>query len=560
MLGECEKFSQGREGFVISYSWKRYSTSIIDELVKSVLLFIDELFDQPHFKLLTLVALAPLELVRPHILRYWKMRKTDKEILQLLRTKHIDYTKYGIGLTRLREMWVAMGLLRTRQQDHNVESIRDAMLRVRAQYPNAGQREISGLLFHEENMSVPRAFGRLGSTIFWAVDQHDKWKYKFGLALHSGRDLFVGRIQWLKIWWTNSNPRLILSYYLDTVEQSGFMPLVSQSDPGGENFGLANGHTLLRHWHDPSLVGTLQHHWMNEKKNVMPEIGWSQLRRRYSAARRVHELSHFNWLVASPLLIPPPTSSQSALGPLATTLSLFCDILPHPPWSRPGISAANGGRSSQFIGVSCSAQRCLMVVDGPHSTFVCSIGCEIYFLQVSVLSISCWREVEPPAVGLLELPQMANELTGYRVGLQRGIFTSPGTYTEVPKDNILYQMASCWSELIHFEQKAEMLKRRVNRSTAKLSTTAEELEGQNRYTSPYLLPHNTDSFLSEVSPNHQLRKVFGLQAFNVQTLYVAHQTPNFRIAGTPSARCVYSNERSGLVPESPKPLDGEYTS
>lgn len=60
------------------------------------------------------------------------------------------------------------------------------------------------------------------------------------------------------------------------------MPLVSQSDPGVENFELANGHTLLRHWHDPSLKGMLQHRWMSEKKNVMPEIGWSQLRHRWT--------------------------------------------------------------------------------------------------------------------------------------------------------------------------------------------------------------------------------------------------------------------------------------
>ncbi|KAF7288816.1 hypothetical protein HMN09_01363400 [Mycena chlorophos] len=34
--------------------------------------------------------------------------------------------------------------------------------------------------------------------------------------------------------------------------------------------------------HDPSLADTLQHRWMNEKKNVMPEIAWSQLRRRFA--------------------------------------------------------------------------------------------------------------------------------------------------------------------------------------------------------------------------------------------------------------------------------------
>ncbi|KAJ7511196.1 hypothetical protein B0H11DRAFT_1954316 [Mycena galericulata] len=252
--------------------------------------------------------LPPLSLIGSHIMRYWKMQKNDKQILELLRTRHLNGTRYGIGLTRFREIREGMGLFRSRKQGHNIETIREAMLRLRVQYPKAGQREISGLLFHEENMSVPRSvirsyfaiyepelvrqrranrlkrkrFWAAGGNDMWCVDQHDKWKYKYGLALHSGLDPFYGYIHWLKIWWTNSNPRLILSYYLNEVEQSGYMPLVSQSDPGVENFRLANGHTLLRHWHDPSLKGTLQHRWMNEKKNVMPEIGWSQLRRRWT--------------------------------------------------------------------------------------------------------------------------------------------------------------------------------------------------------------------------------------------------------------------------------------
>ncbi|KAJ7161615.1 hypothetical protein C8R46DRAFT_1194158 [Mycena filopes] len=213
------------------------------------------------------------------------MKKNDKEILALLRNKHIDQSRYGLGLTRFREMRETMGLVRTRNQDHNVDTIRDAMVRLRAQYPKAGQREISSLLFHEEDMCVARSVitayfpiyepdlvkqrraNRLKRKRFWAagcndlgaVDQHDKWKYKFGLALHSGIDPFIGLQQ----------------HHL-------VMPLVSQSDPGVENFGLANGHTLLRHWHDPSLQGTLQHRWMKEKKNVMPEIGWSQLRHRWT--------------------------------------------------------------------------------------------------------------------------------------------------------------------------------------------------------------------------------------------------------------------------------------
>ncbi|KAJ7720463.1 hypothetical protein DFH07DRAFT_714292, partial [Mycena maculata] len=221
----------------------------------------------------------PLEDIAPHIHRYWKQRKDDKAILRLLNEYHIDKTIYGLGLTRFRQIRESLGLYRTRSQHHNINSIRPALFRLRAQYPKAGAREIVSLLFHEENMSVSRnmvteyfsvfepelvkerrknrlrrkRFWAAGVNDIWAVDQHDKWKYKFGLALHTGIDPFIGFTHWLKIWWTNSNPRLVLSYYLDEVEEQGYGPLVSQSDPGTENFGLANGHTLIRHFHDPSL-------------------------------------------------------------------------------------------------------------------------------------------------------------------------------------------------------------------------------------------------------------------------------------------------------------------
>jgi len=57
---------------------------------------------------------------------------------------------------------------------------------------------------------------------------------------------------------------------------------VSQSDPGSENFGIANAQTMLCQWHDPALAGTLQHRWMRSKKNIKPEIMWSQFQRRFT--------------------------------------------------------------------------------------------------------------------------------------------------------------------------------------------------------------------------------------------------------------------------------------
>ncbi|KAG1786733.1 uncharacterized protein HD556DRAFT_1449391 [Suillus plorans] len=223
----------------------------------------------------------------PHILHFWKARQTDKMIVENL-CKVIDTSRYGIGLTKFKEIRNAMGLQHTRQQDHTIESIRDAMVELREAYPNAGAQEMVSLLFHEKDMSVSRNIVisyftayeaglvhqrkacRLQQRRFWAagvndlftVNQHDKW-LRFGLALHTGIEPFSGRIMWMRVWHLNHNPQLILTYYLNTVEKLGYIPMVAQSDPGSENYGIAN------------------HRWMRTKKNIMPEIAWSQLCRRF---------------------------------------------------------------------------------------------------------------------------------------------------------------------------------------------------------------------------------------------------------------------------------------
>ena len=63
-------------------------------------------------------------------------------------------------------------------------------------------------------------FWAAGVNDIWAVDQHDKW-LQFGLALHTGIEPFSGCILWVKVWHSNWNPQLILSYYLETVESFG---------------------------------------------------------------------------------------------------------------------------------------------------------------------------------------------------------------------------------------------------------------------------------------------------------------------------------------------------
>ncbi|KAG1800593.1 uncharacterized protein BJ212DRAFT_1287220, partial [Suillus subaureus] len=123
-------------------------------------------------------------------------------------------------------------------------------------------------------------FWAAGVNDLFAVDQHDMW-LRFGLALHTGIEPFSGHIMWIHVWHSNRNPQLILSYYLDTIQNLD-MPMVTQSDPGTKNYGIVNAHMMLQQWHDPALQGTLQHCWMQSKKNVMPEITWSQLCHRFT--------------------------------------------------------------------------------------------------------------------------------------------------------------------------------------------------------------------------------------------------------------------------------------
>ncbi|KAG1876492.1 hypothetical protein DFJ58DRAFT_720957 [Suillus subalutaceus] len=220
---------------------------------------------------------SPLEEITPHILRLWKARQTDKMIVENLR-KVIDTSHYGIGITKFKEIHNAMGLQCTRQQNHSIETICDAMVDLREAFPNAGAQEMVSLLFHEKDMSVSRNMvisyfaayeaghvhqqkaHRLQRRCFWAagvndlfaVDQHEKW-LRFGLTLHTGIEPF-----------------------------SSHVPMITQSDPGSENYGIANTHTMLHQMYDSSLQGTLQHRWMRTKKNVMPKVSWSQLHRRFT--------------------------------------------------------------------------------------------------------------------------------------------------------------------------------------------------------------------------------------------------------------------------------------
>ncbi|KAI6027239.1 hypothetical protein EDC04DRAFT_2573084 [Pisolithus marmoratus] len=212
-----------------------------------------------------------------------------------------------LSLRKFQQIHKQLGLLWIHQQGHTCESICEVMVEKWIMYPDAGVCEMIGLLFHEEGMSVSRSvmwdychtyephllkqckanhlqchrFWAASVNDIWAVDQHDKWLH-FGLALHTGIEPSLGWILWIKVWHSNHNLQLILYYYLATIKEFGYMPMITQSDPGTENFGITNAQMLLWQMHDSTLKGYVQHWWMHSKKNIMPEIAWLQLHCHFS--------------------------------------------------------------------------------------------------------------------------------------------------------------------------------------------------------------------------------------------------------------------------------------
>ncbi|KAG1810317.1 uncharacterized protein HD556DRAFT_1428420 [Suillus plorans] len=222
----------------------------------------------------------------------------NPEIVTRLR-RYYDTDAYNVSIDLLKKRCSQWGLKSARGQAHTITSIGPAIERVRARFPKQGSHDMRQTLIHEEKIIVSRKLilrymnlyhpediqarksRRLKRSIYWTAgvndiwvfNQHDKWR-RFQLYLHIAIEPFSGRVLWLKIWWTNRNPRLICGWYCDTVETLGAMPLVTQSDPGSENNSIANGHTLLCHMQDPTLAHTLQHKFKGQHRNIKPKIFW----------------------------------------------------------------------------------------------------------------------------------------------------------------------------------------------------------------------------------------------------------------------------------------------
>ncbi|KAJ7079727.1 hypothetical protein B0H15DRAFT_787815 [Mycena belliarum] len=247
--------------------------------------------------------LPPLEDIRGPFKAYFDMDLPDTEIAEHLKS-HYDTKQYGCSVISVRRLRKQLGLKRTRQQKHTTESIKEQVLEIKKKFPHRGilavrknlrqefkirasENTVKELLRQIEPDAMRQRKGKkfrrtkfyaAGVNDCWTQDQHDKWGPRFGLWLHNNIDPFTGFNNWLQVWWTNKNPRLIVKYFLDACRKLEAIPVYTQSDPGNENNGVANAQTIMRQTLDPELAGTLQHKWKTKKNNPKSEANWSVMR------------------------------------------------------------------------------------------------------------------------------------------------------------------------------------------------------------------------------------------------------------------------------------------
>ena len=118
----------------------------------------------------------------------------------------------------------------------------------------------------------------LGPNDYWHVDGYDKLK-PFNFAIQGCTDGHSRKVLWFKVGKSNSNPKIIASYFMELVTSLKASPRKVRTDCGTESVLLAAMQYFLRRNHSDELSGLRAHSYGNSQQNQRLEASWSHLRR-----------------------------------------------------------------------------------------------------------------------------------------------------------------------------------------------------------------------------------------------------------------------------------------
>jgi hypothetical protein len=167
-------------------------------------------------------------------LKYLYRKKTYISLnLILSRTRQIRYLRQLLGLNRVITITIdILNEILSSEKQHfaMLMDIRRIMYLLRSHH----HIWISRTMIHEdlrivdaEGLEIRRArklqrriFHSAGPDQVWSLDGHDKLK-RWGFAIHGCCDGYSRYAIWLRVGYSNNDPRYILSYYLDAIEDIG---------------------------------------------------------------------------------------------------------------------------------------------------------------------------------------------------------------------------------------------------------------------------------------------------------------------------------------------------
>ncbi|XP_035996634.1 uncharacterized protein LOC118564068 [Fundulus heteroclitus] len=117
-----------------------------------------------------------------------------------------------------------------------------------------------------------------GPNALWHMDSYDKLK-PFGIAINGCIDGFSRHIMWMEAYYTNSDPKVIADYFINTVNRIGGCPQQVRADPGTENGHVREMQMFLRRNHQDNYAGEGSFIYGCSTANQRIESWWGVLRK-----------------------------------------------------------------------------------------------------------------------------------------------------------------------------------------------------------------------------------------------------------------------------------------
>ena len=121
-----------------------------------------------------------------------------------------------------------------------------------------------------------RVYFNKGPNLCWHIDSYDKLK-PYGICINGAIDGYSRFIIWLKAFRTSSDPKVIASYYTDSVESKMGCPVRIRADLGTENGHVCQMQNALR-WDHGDQFAKKSFIYGSSNHNQRIECWWSFLR------------------------------------------------------------------------------------------------------------------------------------------------------------------------------------------------------------------------------------------------------------------------------------------